>query len=32
MTKLDVLSAWEQIPVCVAYDIDGERHDEMPMT
>jgi adenylosuccinate synthase len=32
MTKLDVLSAWERIPVCVAYDIDGERTDEMPMT
>ena len=32
MTKLDVLSAWERIPVCVAYDIDGVRHDEMPMT
>lgn len=22
----------EQIPVCVAYDVDGVRHDEMPMT
>jgi len=32
LTKLDVLSSWEQIPVCVAYDIDGTRHDEMPMT
>ena len=32
LTKLDVLSTWERIPVCVAYDIDGERHDEMPMT
>jgi adenylosuccinate synthase len=32
LTKLDVLSAWESIPVCVAYEIDGERHDEMPMT
>ena len=32
MTKLDVLSAWDRIPVCVAYDIDGERTDEMPMT
>jgi adenylosuccinate synthase len=32
LTKLDVLSSWERIPVCVAYDIDGERHDEMPMT
>jgi len=32
MTKLDVLSSWERIPVCVAYEIDGVRHDEMPMT
>ncbi len=32
LTKLDILGAWEQIPVCVAYDIDGQRHDEMPMT
>ena len=32
LTKLDVLSAWEQIPVCVAYDVDGERTTELPMT
>ena len=32
LTKLDVLSSWERIPVCVAYDVDGVRHDEMPMT
>jgi len=32
LTKLDVLSKWERIPVCVAYEIDGRRHDEMPMT
>nr|WP_222865814.1 MULTISPECIES: adenylosuccinate synthase [Aeromicrobium] len=32
LTKLDVLTGWEQIPVCVAYDVDGERVDEMPMT
>ena len=32
LTKLDVLSGWERIPVCVAYEIDGERVDEMPMT
>ncbi|WP_232676778.1 adenylosuccinate synthase [Nocardioides sp. R-C-SC26] len=30
LTKLDVLSGLEQIPVCVAYDVDGVRHDEMP--
>lgn len=32
ITKLDVLTGLEQIPVCVAYDVDGVRHDEMPMT
>ena len=32
LTKLDVLSAWDEIPVCVAYDIDGERVEELPMT
>ncbi len=32
LTKLDVLDTWERIPVCVAYEIDGVRHDEMPMT
>jgi adenylosuccinate synthase len=32
LTKLDVLGAWDRIPVCVAYEIDGVRHDEMPMT
>ncbi|MBV9872135.1 MAG: adenylosuccinate synthase [Frankiaceae bacterium] len=32
LTKLDVLTGLEQIPVCVAYDVDGTRHDEMPMT
>ncbi len=32
LTKLDVLTGWEKIPVCVAYDIDGTRSDELPMT
>ena len=32
LTKLDVLSSWERVPVCVAYDVDGARQDEMPMT
>ena len=32
LTKLDVLTGWEQIPVCVAYEIDGERSEEIPMT
>jgi adenylosuccinate synthase len=30
LTKLDVLTGLERIPVCVAYDVDGVRHDEMP--
>ena len=30
VTKLDVLTGWEKIPVCVAYDVDGTRFDEMP--
>jgi adenylosuccinate synthase len=32
LTKLDVLTGFERIPVCVAYEIDGVRHDELPMT
>ncbi|SNS68368.1 adenylosuccinate synthase [Rhodococcoides kyotonense] len=32
LTKLDVLSSLDTIPICVAYDVDGVRHDEMPMT
>jgi adenylosuccinate synthase len=32
LTKLDILSGMERVPVCVAYDIDGDRYDEMPMT
>ncbi|MBO0803105.1 MAG: adenylosuccinate synthase [Nocardiopsaceae bacterium] len=32
VTKLDVLSGLERVPVCVAYDVDGTRHDEIPMT
>jgi len=30
LTKLDVLTGWEKIPVCVAYEIDGKRVDELP--
>jgi len=30
LTKLDVLSTWEKIPVCVAYDVDGVRVEELP--
>ncbi|TSD55805.1 adenylosuccinate synthase [Aeromicrobium piscarium] len=32
LTKLDVLTGFDRIPVCVAYEVDGERVDEMPMT
>ncbi|MCM3778512.1 adenylosuccinate synthase [Microbacterium hydrocarbonoxydans] len=31
LTKLDILDGLEQIPVCVAYDVDGERFDEVPV-
>ena len=31
VTKLDVLTGYEQIPICVAYEVDGKRMDEMPM-
>src|SRR5690625_304201 len=29
LTKLDVLTGLEKVPVCVAYDVDGVRHTEM---
>jgi len=32
LTKLDVLSGLDKVPVCVAYDVDGTRHTEVPMT
>jgi adenylosuccinate synthase len=32
VTKLDVLSGLEKVPVCVAYDVHGTRHHEVPMT
>jgi adenylosuccinate synthase len=31
LTKLDVLTGLEKVPICVAYDVDGVRHDEMPV-
>ncbi|GAA4721898.1 adenylosuccinate synthase [Pedococcus ginsenosidimutans] len=31
ITKLDVLTGLDTVPVCVAYDVDGVRHDEMPV-
>jgi len=30
LTKLDVLTGWQKIPVCVAYEIDGLRVEELP--
>ncbi|HWU46412.1 MAG TPA: adenylosuccinate synthase [Humibacter sp.] len=30
LTKLDTLTGLDTIPVCVAYDVDGVRHDEVP--
>ena len=31
MTKLDVLSAFDTVKVCVAYECEGERYDYFPM-
>ncbi len=31
LTKLDVLTGLSEIPVCVAYEVDGVRFDEMPV-
>ncbi|PXA71647.1 adenylosuccinate synthase [Cryobacterium arcticum] len=32
LTKLDVLTGLETIPVCVAYEVDGVRYDEVPVS
>lgn len=32
LTKLDVLTGIKEIPVCVAYEIDGKRVDEIPVS
>ncbi|HKD97582.1 MAG TPA: adenylosuccinate synthase [Micromonosporaceae bacterium] len=32
VTKLDVMSGMPKVPICVAYDVDGERYDDIPMT
>jgi adenylosuccinate synthase len=32
LTKLDVLTGFEKIPVCVGYRVNGRTYDEMPMT
>ncbi|MGC5172396.1 adenylosuccinate synthase [Micromonospora sp. DT81.3] len=31
LTKLDILTGLDEIPVCVAYDVDGTRFDEVPV-
>lgn len=31
LTKLDVLSGWQRIPVCTAYDVNGRRLTELPV-
>lgn len=32
LTKLDILTGWEKIPVCVAYQVNGEITPNLPMT
>jgi adenylosuccinate synthase len=32
LTKLDVLTGWERIPVCVGYHVNGTRYETMPLT
>ena len=32
LTKLDVLSGLDRVPICVGYEIGGRRVDDMPMT
>ena len=31
LTKLDVLTGLEKIPVCVAYEVNGVRHEDLPL-
>ena len=31
LTKLDILTGWEKIPVCVAYEVDGQRVEHYPV-
>ncbi len=31
ITKLDVLTGLETVPICVAYEVQGTRHDTMPV-
>ncbi|MEG2410013.1 MAG: adenylosuccinate synthase [Erysipelotrichaceae bacterium] len=30
ITKIDILSGFKKLPICVAYDIDGERYESIP--
>jgi adenylosuccinate synthase len=30
LTKLDVLTGWDRLPVCVAYDVGGTIHSDLP--
>jgi adenylosuccinate synthase len=30
VTKLDILSGFDEVKICVAYDIDGQRYEYMP--
>ncbi|MEU4318816.1 adenylosuccinate synthase [Nocardia fluminea] len=32
LTKLDVLSGLDTVPICVAYEVDGQRVEQMPTT
>lgn len=32
LTKLDILSSYEEIPICTYYEIDGQRVDEFPFS
>ena len=32
LTKLDVLTGLAYVPICVAYDVQGQRFDEMPVS
>ncbi|MDR2567638.1 MAG: adenylosuccinate synthase [Bifidobacteriaceae bacterium] len=32
LTKLDVLTGWDRIPVCVAYDVNGSLHHDLPVS
>ncbi len=31
ITKLDVLTGLDTVPICVAYDVQGTKHEEMPV-